>query len=104
MALDSKRLVNSGTVAPLQQLMELKAEAERLLTEVGSGFRLSPDELVFAWDEIYSFYFFKADGSEDPPVMMFNYNDSSHNWEPVVATDSLTAFIAFKLGQHLKID
>jgi len=104
MELDGGRLYDAGIVAPLHLLDELRQEAIGLLIEDGYLFSLQREDVVFAWEDIYAFYFFKADGTDDPAVMMFNYYDSSHDWKPVVAHDTLTAYFTDSLRRYLKLD
>ncbi len=101
MELDSGRLCGAGIVVPLLRLGELRQDASGLLAEDGHEFRLEPDDFVFAWEDIFAFYFFKADGSDDPAVMMFNYYDSSHSWQPIIAFDSLTLYFTDALRRYL---
>lgn len=103
MELDAGRLCDAGIVAPLNRLNELHQDADGLLNEDGHLFRLEREDVVFAWKDTYAFYFFKADGTDDPAVMMFNYYDSSHDWKPVVAHDTLTAYFADALRLYLKL-
>ena len=63
-----------------------------------------PEDVVFAWDDIYAFYFFRADGTDDPAVMMFNYYDSTFDWKPVQAFDTLTAYFTDALRRYLNLD
>jgi hypothetical protein len=104
MELDSGRLCGAGIVAPLRRLTELRQDASELLIVDGHDFRLHPDDVVFAWEEIFAFYFFRADGSDDPAVMMFNYYDSTHDWQPKVAFDSLTFYFTDALRRYLGLD
>jgi hypothetical protein len=103
MQLDAARLCGAGIVAPIRRLQELRQDAIDLLIEDGRSYRPDADEVVFAWDDIYAFYFFKADGNDDPPVMMFNYYDSEHDWAPVVAYDTLTTYFTDALRRYLKL-
>ena len=103
MQLDAGRLCDAGIVAPIGRLQELRQDATDLLTEDGHSYRLGAEDVVFAWDDIYAFYFFKASGNDDPPVMMFNYYDSDHDWTPVVAYDTLTTYFIAALRRYLKL-
>ncbi len=62
MQLGAERLSGAGIVAPIRHLNELRQDAMELLIEDGHSYRLAPDDVVFAWDDIYAFYLFKADG------------------------------------------
>lgn len=103
MQLDAARLCGAGIVVPIRCLQELRQDAIDLLIEDDHSFRPHADDVVFAWDEIYAFYFFKADGRDDPPVMMFNYYDSKHDWEPVVAYDTITTYFTDALRRYLNL-
>ena len=103
MQLDAARLCGSGIVAPIRRLQELRQDAFDLLIEDGHSYRPDADDVVFAWEDIYAFYFFKADGNDDPPVMMFNYYDSEHDWAPVVAYNTLTTYFTDALRRYLKL-
>ena len=103
MQLDAGRLCGAGIVAPIGRLQELRQDTIDLLTEDGHSYRLDADDVVFAWDDIYAFYFFKAGGNDDPPVMMFNYYDSDHDWTPVVAYDTITTYFIAALRRYLKL-
>lgn len=103
MQLDAGRLCGAGIVAPIRRLQELRRDVIDLLIEDGHSYRPDADDVVFAWEDIYAFYFFKADGNEDPPVMMFNYYDSEHDWVPVVAYDTLTTYFTDALRRYLKL-
>ncbi|WP_442511274.1 SMI1/KNR4 family protein [Novipirellula sp. SH528] len=104
MELDSQRLCRAGIVASPRRLFEIRDEAKGLLVEDGYEFRLQPEDVVFAWDDIYAFYFFRADGTDDPAVMMFNYYDSTFDWKPVQAFDTLTAYFTDALRRYLNLN
>ena len=103
MSLDAERLCRAGIAAPIRCLQELRQDAIDLLVEDGHSYRPDGDDVVFAWEDIYAFYFFKADGDDDPPVKMFNYYDSGHDGPPVVAYDTLTAYFTDALRRYLKL-
>lgn len=103
MQLDAARLCGAGIVAPIRRLHELRQDAIDLLIGDGHSYRLDADDVVFAWDDVYAFYYFKADGNDDPPVMMFNYYDSAHDWAPVVAYNTLTTYFTDTLRRYLKL-
>ncbi|WP_146517788.1 SMI1/KNR4 family protein [Stieleria varia] len=104
MQLDAGRLCGAGIVAPIRRLQELRQDAIALLIEDGHSYRPDADDVVFAWEDIYAFYFFKADGNNDPPVMMFNYDDSEHDWAPVIAYDTLTTYFTDALRRYLDLN
>lgn len=103
MQLDAVSLCGAGIVAPIRRLQELRQDAIDLLIEDGHSNRPDAVDIVFAWDDIYAFYLFKADGNNDPPIMMFNYYDSEHDWSPVVAYDTLTTYFTDALRRYLKL-
>ena len=103
MQLDAGRLCGAGIVAPIRRLKELRQDAIELLIEDSHTFRPHAEDVVFAWEHIYAFYFFRADGNDDPPVMMFNYYDSEHDWEPVIAFDALTTYFTDALRRYLDL-
>ncbi|MCC9603338.1 SMI1/KNR4 family protein [Stieleria sp. JC731] len=103
MELDSNRLCIAEIAAPLSHLAKLHVCATELLERDGFEFRLQADDVVFAWDEIYAFLFFKADGSNDPATWMFNYNDSESDGKPVVISESLTGYFTDRLRQYLNL-
>ncbi len=103
MELDAQRLCGAGIVATLRRLPELREDANDLLVHDGYEFRLQPEDVVFAWDDIYAFYFFKADGTHAPATMMFNYNDSTYDWKPVSAFDTLTGYFTDNLRRYLNV-
>ena len=103
MQLDAARLVSAGIVVPLDRLQERRNDANAILTEQGHLFRLGINDVVFAWDDIFVFYFFAANGESDPPVMKFNYYSSENNWEPTVAYSTLTKYFADALRRYLKL-
>lgn len=103
MLLDAARLASARIVAPLNQLQELRREAMSILVEDGHALRLTPQDVVFAWNDIFAFYFFKADGTVDPTVMMFNYYNSDNDWKAVVAFETLSAFFANAIRHYLKL-
>jgi hypothetical protein len=98
MQLDAGRLTGAKIVLPLGSLQEHREDANQILVEDGHSFRLAATDFVFAWDDIFAFYFFTAKGKSDRPVMRFNYYLSSDNWEPAVAYNSLTKYFADAIG------
>lgn len=103
MQLDAERLCGAGIVAPIRHLQKLRQDAMDLLIEDGHSYRLDPDDVVFAWDDVYAFYLFKTVGNDDPPIKMFNYYDSKHDWTPVIAYDSLAIYFIDALRRYLTL-
>lgn len=103
MELGEARLCGAGIVAPIGRLQELRRNAIDILIDEGRSYRPDADDVVFAWDDVHAFYLFKSDGDDNPPVMMFNYYDSGHDWVPVLAYDTLTAYFAAALRRYLNL-
>jgi hypothetical protein len=103
MQLDAARLASAGIVVPLNRLQESREDANAILMQDGYSFRLAPCDVVFAWVDIYAFYFFKANEESDPPVMEFNYYLNRSNGEPMVAYRTLSMYFAIALRQYLNM-
>ena len=103
MQLGAERLVAAEIVLPLKSLEEYRGEANHILIEHGRSFRLAATDFVFAWDDIFAFYYFAASGDSDPPVMRFNYYSSEDNWEPAVAYVTLEKYFAEAIRKYLKL-
>ncbi len=41
--------------------------------------------------------------NDDPPVKMYNYYDSKHDWKPVVAYDALSLYFIDALRGYLNL-
>lgn len=103
MQLDAERLANTGTFFPLAKLSQAKEQAQAVLAEDGHDFRLGPEHVVFAWDDIRAFQFFAAVGGEDAAVWEFDYYANPNQGLPTLVTDSLATFYAEKLQEYLKL-
>jgi len=103
MRLDAERLANTGDFVPLARLPQAKEEAQQLLEEDRYDFRLAPEHVVFAWDDIRAFQFFEAIGGQDVVVWEFDYYANPKQGLPVVVADSLANFYAEKLQAYLKL-
>lgn len=64
----------------LPEIQTSTSAAAELLCEAECDFCLGPGDVVFAWFEIYAFYYFASIGSDDVPVYVFDYN--SHPESP----------------------
>lgn len=104
MRLDASRLIDAGIVAGFEDLQDNRNSALELLVEDGHAFRLARSDFVFAWNEIYSFIYFSADGNPDPEVMEFNYySQEGRVWIPTVRSDSLKTYFANSIRSYLKL-
>ena len=63
-----------GTDWRYPQLVRMQKEAERLVGQSTTSYRLPQDVFVFAMNQGYSFLFFEA-GQDDPPVFRFTEYD-----------------------------
>ena len=103
MQLDAERLVAAEIVLSLNSLRKYRDEASHILINHGRSFRLAATDFVFAWDEVYAFYFFSANGEPDSPVKKFNYYSSEDNWEPTIACATLAKYFAEMIRHYLKL-
>jgi hypothetical protein len=103
MLLDATRLYNIDVFLRLAELRERREQACDLLLEDGHEFELAPEHVVFAWDDIYAFYFFTAVGRDDVPVLEFSYYSPNEDGLPSVAYDSLPEFFAERLKEYLRL-
>ena len=103
MKLDEIRLVNAGIVYPLSKLQSARQDAIEVLIEDGYTFQLAPNDIVFAWEDIFAFYFFTANGNPDPPVMMFNYYSSDRDGKATILYDTLGAYFNERIRDYLKL-
>ncbi|QDU43253.1 hypothetical protein Mal52_17250 [Symmachiella dynata] len=104
MLLDERRMLSIGWILPVSKLKVWKHDAEHLLTEDEHEFQLEPNHVVFAWYEIYSFYFFTAGGKDDVPVYRFNYYSEEDNWHPALAASSIREFLIQRIRSYLKLN
>ena len=98
---DAARLVSAGIAVPLDRLQAARDDATEILIQDDRPFRLSPNEVVFAWDDIFAFHFFDATSGPDPPVRRFNYYSSDDGWAPILVYESLSRYFAEGLRRYL---
>ncbi|MCE9545945.1 MAG: hypothetical protein K8T25_10560 [Planctomycetia bacterium] len=103
MLLDADRLLATGVFLPPDKLSDHKQEAQELLLEDNYSFRLERTHVVFAWLDIYAFYFFDAIGSDDVPVFEFNYYSSDNDRLPRECSRTVPEFFAKIIRDYLKL-
>lgn len=103
MRLDARRLVGTGVFLSPTALADHKTAAQELLLENNRSFRLEPLHVVFAWVEVFAFYFFEAVGSDDVPVYEFNYYSSDNNYLPREYSPNVADFFAEHIRNYLNI-
>jgi hypothetical protein len=90
----------TGTDFLFARLADLRGDAERLLEEVNSPFRLTKADVVFAMHQGYQFLYFTTGEAADPPVFLFT-DDSAEprrvyahfsEWLSACITDEIAAW------------
>ena len=76
----------------------MKIEAENLLLQCESEFKLPKNSFVFGNSAGYSFWYFIINGSEDPPVYFYiDYYSKTNNNYPIKIFDKLSDFYIFSI-------
>ena len=89
-----------GTDFLFTVLPELRGQAELLLDEVNSPFRLAKADVVFAMHQGYQFLYFTTGEADDPPVWHFAEGDAEprrvfahfSEWLSACITDEIAAW------------
>lgn len=102
---DGARMCNIPRISHPSKLRENRSEADFILCEETDDYtyRLQSNHVVFAWEDIYGFYFFEAIGNDDVPVYLFNYYDDSDNGRPRIESSSVYEFIAWRIREYLQL-
>lgn len=105
MAEDGAHLSSIPGVSHPDKLRENRQEADYILCEETDDYtyRLQIDHVVFAWENIYGFYFFEGNGSDETPVYIFNYYDDTDGGLPRIVSPSIGEFLAEKIREYLQL-
>jgi len=82
----------------VENLIELRKEAENLLEENGEAFILPFDAFVFSMHQGYEFNYFVLSEGNDPPVYQYVEGDGP----PVLVWDSFSAFLRNSINSCAK--
>lgn len=109
MLLDEQRMVATGSIRPVSELQNVRRDAEDILREEEEliedwpVFNLSRNHVVFAWNDIYCFYYFEANGRDDVPVFRYVYYSDDDDRRPTIECRSVSDFMIESIRQFLKL-